>query len=174
MNNLNEITEKAIEKIKKETEEFKGDKYGKVIYKEVSKQLINFCEQESDFAEVVLKTKRTLSDCCIECVKGVTTGISDRETYERAVRFYYPDSKVRMLITLEPGKAPDDEYMSKEAKKLTTAENAVKKSGEKKNDKTNINTDTKSKKLSEAKERRNKAITEKRKTEGQIMIFDLI
>ena len=170
----NDIITAAIEKIKKETEEFKGDRYGEVIYKEVSRQLINFCEQEIDFAKVVLKTKRTLSDCCVECMKGVTTGLSDEKTYERAVKFYYPDSKVRMLMTLEPGKAPDDEYMNKESEKLTTVENAVKKSGEKKNDKTNINTDTKSKKLSEAKERRNKAIAEKVKTEGQIMIFDLI
>lgn len=171
----NDIIRAAVEKIKNETEEFKGNKYGKVIYKEVSKQLINFCEQESGFAEVVLKTKRTLSDCCAECMKGVTDGLSDKETYERAVKFYYPDSKVQMLLTLETGTVPDEDYINKEAEKNNiTDRNPPKSDVERRKDKAGINTADENKKLKESKEKRNKAIKEKKKTEGQIMIFDLV
>lgn len=171
----NDVIAAAIEKIKRETEEFNGDRYGKAIYKAVSTQLINFCEQESDFAEVVLKTKRTLSDCCAECMIGVTESLSDKETYERAVKFYYPDSDVQMVMTLVTGTAPDEDYINKEAeKRLETTGNTAKKSGEKEQNKAGTNTATESKKLSAAKEKRNKAIRDKKQTEGQVMIFDLI
>lgn len=171
----NDVITAAIEKIKKETEEFNGDRYGKAIYKAVSTQLINFCEQESDFAKVVLKTKRTLSDCCTECMLGVTDSLSDKETYERAVKFYYPNSEVQMVMTLVTGAAPDEEYMNKEAEKNTAATiNSAKKNREKGKNEAEINAATESKKLSADKEKRNKAIREKKQTKGQIMIFDLI
>lgn len=171
----NDVITAAIEKIKKETEEFNGNRYGKAIYKAVSKQLINFCEQESDFAKVVLKTKRTLSDCCAECMIGVTDSLSDKETYERAVKFYYPDSEVQMVMTLVRGTAPDEDYINKEAEKnAATTGKPSKKSGEKGKSKAGTNTASESKKLSEAKVKRNKAIMDKKQTEGQVMIFDLI
>lgn len=108
----------AIEKIDRELKEFKGDKYGKAVYTYVANVLRDFCQQNERFAEVVYKTKRSLSDCCAEIMKGCGSHISDIEVYRRATKMYFPNSEIegvmRIVIT---GDAPDEKYLEKEPKK---------------------------------------------------------
>ena len=109
----------AIEKIDRELKEFKGDKYGKAVYTYVANVLRDFCQQNERFAEVVYKTKRSLSDCCAEIMKGCGSHISDIEVYRRATKMYFPNSEIegvmRIVIT---GDAPDEKYLEKEPKKM--------------------------------------------------------
>lgn len=114
-NNSSDIIAKAIEKIKNETKDFSGNQKAKIIHTYVSNTLINFCEQNEKFAEVVLKTKQTLSECCKYCLEGVTTSISDIDTYRRAVQFYFPNTEIRMNMTIKTGDVPSDEYINKKA-----------------------------------------------------------
>ena len=124
MNNVIDITSKqdysrlAVEKIAEELKSFKGDRYGQAVKDHVAATLTHFCEQDPRFAKVVYMTKRTLSDCCAEIMKGCGTSISDIDVYRGAVRHYFPNSEIEfhMTITLT-GDAPTEEEMNREVKK---------------------------------------------------------
>lgn len=108
----------AVEKINRELKEFVGDKYGKAVHTYVVNVLRDFCDQNERFAEVVYKTKRSLSDCCAEIMKGCGSHISDIEVYRRATKFYFPNSEIECVMTITiTGEAPDEKYLEKEPKK---------------------------------------------------------
>lgn len=105
----------AIEKIDKELKEFKGDKYGQAVHTYVANALREFCAKSDRFAEVLYKTKRSMSDCVKEIMKGCGQHISDIEVYRRAARFYFPNSEVDFVMTITTsGDAPDETYIRKE------------------------------------------------------------
>ena len=104
----------AVEKIAAELKDFKGDRYGNAVKNHVASTITHFCEQNERFAEVVYKTKRTLSDCCAEIMKGCGQSISDIDVYRGAVRNYFPNADIdfHMTITLT-GEAPTMEEMNR-------------------------------------------------------------
>ena len=108
------FTQLAVEKIAAELKGFKGDRYGMAVKNHVAATITHFCEQNERFAEVVYKTKRTLSDCCAEIMKGCGTSISDIDVYRGAVRNYFPNADIdfHMTITLT-GDAPTVEEMER-------------------------------------------------------------
>lgn len=108
----------AIEKIAQELKDFKGDRYGEAVKKHVASTLTHFCGQDERFSEVVYKTKRTLSDCCREIMKGCGQYVSDIDVYRGAVRNYFPNADIdfHMTITLV-GDAPTEAEMNREAEK---------------------------------------------------------
>lgn len=107
-------TKLAVEKIAAELKDFKGDRYGMAVKNHVASTITHFCEQNERFAEVVYKTKRTLSDCCAEIMKGCGQSISDIDVYRGAVRNYFPNADIdfHMTITLT-GDAPTAEEMER-------------------------------------------------------------
>ena len=108
----------AVEKIDRELKEFTGNKYGNAVHIYVANVLRDFCEQNERFAEVVYKTKRSLSDCCAEIMKGCGQHVSDIEVYRRATKMYFPNSEIECLMTISiTGEAPDEKYIKKEPKK---------------------------------------------------------
>lgn len=157
----------AIEKIKKETENFKGNRYAEAVHQEVSETLINFCKQNIQLADVITKTKRTMSDCCAECVKDVKNGkLSDLEVYKRAVGFYFPNSEVSMIMAVQLGEAPGEEYINKEPEVKKADKPAVKeKSGntDKTSEKKPVKTAVKARKTKSNKE-----------SDNQLLLFDLM
>ena len=120
-----EYSRLAVEKIAAELKDFKGDRYGMAVKDHVASTITHFCEQNERFAEVVYKTKRTLSDCCAEIMKGCGQSISDIDVYRGAVRNYFPNADIdfHMTITLT-GDAPTAEEMDRvpEQKKAPKAE----------------------------------------------------
>lgn len=108
----------AVHKIAEELKDFKGDRYSEAVKKHVAATLTHFCEENIRFAEVVYKTKRTLSDCCSEIMRGCGSCISDIDVYRGAVRNYFPNADVEfhMTITIN-GDAPTEEEMNREVKK---------------------------------------------------------
>lgn len=113
-----DITTLAIEKLEKEIKEYKGDRYGDTVKPYVSNTLRKFCEDNKTFAEVFYKTKRTLSDCLKEVMKGCGNAISDIEVYRRVARFYFPNSEVKFLMKISiTGEKPDENYLNQEAPK---------------------------------------------------------
>lgn len=105
-------------KIEEQLKAFSGGQKEKAVSEFVASTLTHFCEENADFAEVVYKTKRSLSDCCAEIMKGCGTYISDIDVYRGAVKFYFPNAEVHMNMTIEiGGEAPDDAYLNKEAEK---------------------------------------------------------
>lgn len=111
-------TQLAVEKIAEELKTFKGDRYGEAVKKHVAATITHFCEQEPRFAEVVYKTKRTLSDCCAEIMKGCGTSISDIDVYRGAVKNYFPNAEVVFTMTISiDGDAPSEDEMNREVRK---------------------------------------------------------
>ena len=111
-------TQLAVEKIAEELKTFKGDRYGEAVKKHVASTITHFCEQEPRFAEVVYKTKRTLSDCCAEIMKGCGTSISDIDVYRGAVKNYFPNAEVVFTMTISiDGDAPSEDEMNREVRK---------------------------------------------------------
>ena len=109
---------KARDKIAEELKSFSGDKYGSAVKEFVASTLTEFSEQNEAFARVVAGTKRSLSDCCKEIMKGCGSHISDIDVYRKAVQFYFPNAEIHMAMTIEiNGDAPSAEYMAKEAPK---------------------------------------------------------
>lgn len=111
-------TQLAVDKIAEELKTFKGDRYGEAVKKHVASTITHFCEQEPRFAEVVYKTKRTLSDCCAEIMKGCGSSISDIDVYRGAVKNYFPNAEVVFTMTISiDGDAPSEEEMNREVRK---------------------------------------------------------
>lgn len=118
MTSKQNYTQLAVEKIAEELKTFKGDRYGEAVKKHVASTITHFCEQEPRFAEVVYKTKRTLSDCCAEIMKGCGTSISDIDVYRGAVKNYFPNAEVVFTMTISiDGDAPSEDEMNREVRK---------------------------------------------------------
>lgn len=90
----------AIEKLKREMIEVKGSKED-IVKKPVFEVLEKFCKQESEFAQAIYQSDKTISDCLKVCLKGVGNGISDIETYKRAVQFYFRTADVRFKLEID-------------------------------------------------------------------------
>lgn len=96
---MSEIIEQAKKKIDEEDKNFTGDQFGMVVHKDLAETLKNFCDVEW-FAESILKSGKTLSDCCKAILSDVQQGISDVETYKRAVEFFVPGSTVKCQFSV--------------------------------------------------------------------------
>lgn len=108
----------AVHKIAEELNSFKGDWYGDAVKNHVASTLTHFCEENVRFAEVVYKTKRTLSDCVSEIMRGCGNCISDIDVYRGAVRNYFPNADVEFHMTIKiNGDAPTEEELNREVKK---------------------------------------------------------
>ncbi|MEY8312797.1 Cas9 inhibitor AcrIIA9 family protein [Oscillospiraceae bacterium 42-9] len=117
----------AVEKIAAELKNFAGGQKEVCISKSAAAQVTHFCEESPVFAEVVYKTKRTLSDCCAEVLKGCGTSISDIDVYRGLVKAYFPNADVEFLMNISiNGSAPSEEEMAKEPKKPASKPMAAK------------------------------------------------
>ncbi len=106
----------AVEKIDTELGKFEGNRYGQAVKDFVASTLKNFCGQDPRFAEVVYRTKRTLSDCCASIMEGCGSHISDIDVYRGAVRFYFPNSDICFTMNIDlTGEPPTEEEMAREA-----------------------------------------------------------
>lgn len=117
----------AVAKLTDELLHFKGGNMETVVHKEVAETLIKFSKQSKDFAEVVAKTPRTLSDCCAKIVSGADrNGISDIVAYRAAVQFYFPNSDVLFHMQIRhTGAGPTEEEINRPAEKPTPPQNAT-------------------------------------------------
>lgn len=98
---MSEIYDKALAKLDKEYAEFKGNKYASAMRNDVLKTLINFCNQDEEFAQAVVQNDKTFSDCMAEVGKGIGTSISDLEAYKKAVQFYFPGADIKCVMTID-------------------------------------------------------------------------
>lgn len=108
----------AAEKIAAELKSFTGGHKEKCISTFAAAQVTHFCEESAVFAEVVYKTRRTLSDCCAEVLKGSKEYASDIDVYRGIVKSYFPNADIRFIMDIEiNGAAPSEEEMAKVSEK---------------------------------------------------------
>lgn len=104
----------AAEKIAAELKDFSGGQKEKAVSKFAAETVTHFCQESAQFAQVVYKTRRTLSDCCAQVMKGTGNCVSDNDVYRGIVRAYFPNADVKFLMNIEiNGAAPSEEEMAK-------------------------------------------------------------
>lgn len=74
---MNMYLKEATEKLDRERSEAKASGKERAIISEVCDALKLFCEQDGEFAQAVVQTDGTLSDCCKHILKDVGSSISD-------------------------------------------------------------------------------------------------
>ncbi len=119
------MIKKAIKKLNDEKNNFKGGKYEKVMLEDVHKVLVSFCEQEEEFAQAIVQSDKTLTDCLKAVTGGITnSGISDLDAYKRAVSFYFDgaDIECTMKINLIGSAAADTPPIEMSSNAEPTAE----------------------------------------------------
>lgn len=108
----------AAEKIAAELKDFSGGQKEKAVSKFAAETVTHFCQESAQFAQVVCKTRRTLSDCCAQVMKGTGNYVSDIDVYRGIVRAYFPNADVKFLMNIEiNGAAPSEEEMAKPPEK---------------------------------------------------------
>lgn len=108
------MTEKAIEKLRKEAVSVSGQKE-KAMAPAVREALEEFCRQDEEFAQAVVQGGR-FDDCMKKVAQGVGQSISDLEAYRKAVQFYFPGAEIRMTMTIDLiGAAAEEAYTPKHA-----------------------------------------------------------
>lgn len=95
------MIQKAIEKLNAENKSFKGDRYASAMRSYVLKALINFCEQDAEFAQAIVQNDSTFSDCMKAVGKGCGSCISDLEAYKKAVQFYFKGADIKCTMQID-------------------------------------------------------------------------
>ena len=93
--------EQAKEKLEKEANAAKLDRYGDVMKSAVLKKLKYFCGQDEEFAQAVVQ-----GGTFAECMKAVgkkikNSAIEDIVAYEEAVRFYFPGAGIVSTMRID-------------------------------------------------------------------------
>ena len=114
-----EIINQAIEKINPKSIK-KSNRYMEVVAEPVAKALHGFCIQSEEFARAIAETDRTFEDCLLTITKGIGSAISDIDTYQRAVEFYFPGAKIefKMTIRMSEYESEEPEPIQKPKKKI--------------------------------------------------------
>lgn len=114
---MTQIIQQAMEKLYLELKEGKYDRYGMAMKDAVYNALLDFCQQDEEFAQAVVQGG-SFTDCMKAVGKKVTGGvISDMEAFGEAVRFYFPGAGINVTMTIdlcasvrkEPAPAPKTE-----------------------------------------------------------------
>ncbi len=95
----NEFLQAALERLKKEAGTPSGAKE-KVMAPVVRPVLEDFCRQEPEFAQDVVQGG-SFADCMKAVAQGVGSSISDSEAFAKAARFYFPGSKVKVVMEID-------------------------------------------------------------------------
>lgn len=90
----------AKKKLESEYKSGRYDKYAEVMKADVKKALIDFCEQDAEFAQAVVQGG-SFSDCMKAVAKNCGKSISDLEAFRRAVRFYFPGAEIRVKMSID-------------------------------------------------------------------------
>ena len=102
---MSDIVKEAKEKLAKEHKAAKYDQCAKIMKDAVKKTLLQFCEQSEVFAEKVAHGK-SFEECMKAVAKNCGNGLSDVDAYQRAVKFYMPEAKIRVHMEIFTGEAP--------------------------------------------------------------------
>ena len=91
----------AIEKLNSENRKFKGGHCASAMRSAVLAVLINFCEQDKEFAQAIVQNDKTFSDCMKAVAQNCGSSISDLDAYKKAVRFYFPGADIRCTMAID-------------------------------------------------------------------------
>ena len=114
-NYTTEIINHAIEKINPKSIK-NANRYMKVVAEPVAKALHGFCRQSEEFARAITETDVTFQECLEAITKGIGQALSDIDTYQRAVEYYFPGAKIEFKMTIRMSEYDLEEPESRTAK----------------------------------------------------------
>lgn len=98
---MSDYFDQARDKLAGELQGGKFDRYGAAMKQAVHDALLDFCEQDGEFAQAVVQGG-TFEDCMKAVGKCVTgSSISDMEAYGAAVKFYFPGAEIRVTMKID-------------------------------------------------------------------------
>ena len=105
------------------TQEYNGlknvSRYIEAVKLPVMQALMQFCEQDNEFAQAVAEPgSKSLAGCLEAVVKGCGNVLSDIEAYCRAASYYFDGAKVEMQMVIHVN--PYDTASGTETMKPTT------------------------------------------------------
>lgn len=86
-----------------DTNKIKG-RAQKIVAEGVANALRYFCDKEPEFEQAIEQSGKSFTDCLDDIVKDVgpsKPGLSDFETYNRAVKFYFSTATVSFIMNIE-------------------------------------------------------------------------
>lgn len=86
-----------------DTKNIKGQAQ-KIVAEGVADALQYCCDKEPEFEQAIEQSGKSFADCLSEIVKDVgpsKPGLSDFETYNRAVKFYFSTATVSFKMTID-------------------------------------------------------------------------
>ena len=98
---MNEWCESAIKKLNKEKKKGTYGRHAGVMKDAVAHALESFCNDDAEFAQAVVQSKGTFSDCMKVVAQGCGSCLSDLEAYSRAVCFYFPGATVKFQMRVD-------------------------------------------------------------------------
>ena len=91
------------DKLKNELKNAKLSQKGGAVKNAVVSALIDFCKQNSEFAQAVEQSGKSVADCIEFTVEKAGNSISDLDVYKKAVEFYFPGATVKCQLTIDLG-----------------------------------------------------------------------
>lgn len=92
--------DEAKEKLDRELHSGSFDKYGNAMKSAVHQALLDFCQQDREFAQAVVQGG-SFTDCMKAVGKCITgNSISDIQAFGAAVKFYFPGAGIDVKMTI--------------------------------------------------------------------------
>lgn len=92
--------DKALEKLERERSTAAYDKYAQIMKDRVCEALTDFCRQDMEFSQAVVQGG-TFEACMKAVANRCGNGISDLESFRRAVQFYFPGAEIRFQMSID-------------------------------------------------------------------------
>lgn len=90
------------DKLNREKKSVNTQDVATLIQNEIIGALVEFCRQDSKLAEAIIKSDKTVYDCCAEIVSDTKAAqyISDFTAFSRAVKFYLPEVQIKFNMEI--------------------------------------------------------------------------
>ncbi len=111
MNNMDELLiHNAEEKLKAGRKSKDTSDIATILQDYVIEALTDFCRQEPKIAEAIIKSDKSIYDCCKEITKDTKPErhISDFKAYGRALKFYMPEMDIECHMTVKVKDKPEN------------------------------------------------------------------
>lgn len=97
------MIQQALDKIDRQTRNVKLSPKANAVKTAVADVLRSFCEQNSEFAQALLQSGKTVGDCIEYTVSECGNSISDIDVFRRAAEYFFAGATVRFEMILDIG-----------------------------------------------------------------------
>ena len=98
---MKQIQTNAVEKLCREHQAYKGDKYTEIMKGAVLDALLCFCKQNAEFADAIMVEDKIFAGAMGAVKRAIKGhGIADIEAYRAAVSYYFPGAQIDYVMNI--------------------------------------------------------------------------